>query len=208
MTDIEEVGIVKKAILEREHILDTLDLDKWQEQIAEANAKTAVAALQSAGWLSPADATAMAQAAQAEAFEKAKDACWKVFHRIENLPDLSPLRVATECKTAIAALTPSSGPWQRVPEGSLDERLKANGMLTVEQCLEPASKFHVVAGMTTPEFFEQWLERKCREYISMHARYELGEKEKDELYEWVLAHMGAFKEVLVNYRAMLAEVKK
>ena len=61
--DIEAVALVKNAILRREHILDTLDLEQWREQIAEADATTAVAALQSAGWLSPADATAMAQAA-------------------------------------------------------------------------------------------------------------------------------------------------
>ena len=86
----------------------------------------------------------------------------------------------------------------------LDERLRANGMLTVEEVLQPLNRFQVHAGMTDLAFFDVWLERKAREYATMRARYELGEKDKsDDLYEWVLAHSGAYHDVLVNFRAAL-----
>ncbi len=86
-------------------------------------------AMKSLGWLSPADATAMAQAAQREAFEKAADeaylACIKTGNkkyktgRLKLPRDAYCTDYAIEANTAIRALTPSSGPWQRVPEGSL-----------------------------------------------------------------------------------------
>ncbi|MPR62151.1 hypothetical protein D7027_10065 [Ochrobactrum intermedium] len=39
----------------------------------------------------------------------------------------------------------------------------------------------------------------------MKAAYDVGRKDEgDDLYEWVLAHYGAFHDVLVNFRAALS----
>ena len=73
------------------------------------DAEAVEAALKSLGWLSPADATAMAQAAQ-------RDAVWKAAQHLRaNFQD----PIVDMAASAIVALTPSSGPWQRVPEGSV-----------------------------------------------------------------------------------------
>lgn len=86
----------------------------------------------------------------------------------------------------------------------LDARLKAAGMYTVEEIMAgtPVDKWRVHAGMDNLQFFGEWLERKAREYKVMTAGYDIGDKDKsDELYEWSLAHSGAFHDVLVNFRA-------
>lgn len=84
----------------------------------------------------------------------------------------------------------------------LDARLTKAGMLTVTQMLGPFTAFQVHAGMSDLAFFEKWLESKVVEYKTMRMRYELGDRDKDdELYEWVLAHSGAYHDVLVNFRA-------
>lgn len=91
-------------------------------------------------------------------------------------------------------------------EQDLSARLQANGMLSIKEMLRPLHKFQVHAGMDSLSAFEGWLEVKCREYTSMHARYELGDRDKDDdLYEWVLAHSGAYHDALVNFRAARGE---
>lgn len=87
---------------------------------------------------------------------------------------------------------------------TLDERMKAAGMYTVAEMMDvtPLSRWTVQAGMTDLDFFGEWLDRKTSEYIRMKAAYDLGDKdESDELYEWVLAHSGAFSSIRENYRA-------
>lgn len=87
-------------------------------------------------------------------------------------------------------------------EQDLSARLQANGMFTIEQMLQPLSRFQIHAGMKDLDAFEGWLDAKCREYTSMQARYELGDHDKeDDLYEWIVAHCGAYHDVLVNFRA-------
>ncbi|MDP8249593.1 hypothetical protein [Pseudochrobactrum saccharolyticum] len=88
----------------------------------------------------------------------------------------------------------------------LDARLKSAGMYTVEEIMAgtPVDKWRVHAGMNNLQFFGEWLERKSREYKIMAAGYDIGDKDKsDELYEWSLAHSGAFHDVLVNFRAAI-----
>ncbi|URQ76204.1 MAG: hypothetical protein NBV76_05435 [Candidatus Ochrobactrum gambitense] len=88
----------------------------------------------------------------------------------------------------------------------LNARLKAKGMYSIDEMMGnlPIDKWRVHSGMTDLTFFGEWLERKSREYLTMKAAYDLGDKdESDELYEWVLAHYGAFHDVLVNFRAAL-----
>lgn len=90
---------------------------------------------------------------------------------------------------------------------NLDERMKAAGMFTVAEMMgvTPLTKWKVQVGMTDLDFFSEWLDRKVREYLSMKASYDLGDKdEKDELYEWILAHAGAYSSIRENFRAARA----
>ncbi|WP_266030351.1 hypothetical protein [Brucella intermedia] len=92
-------------------------------------------------------------------------------------------------------------------EGDLNARLKAKGMYSIDEMMGslPLDKWRVHSGMTDLKFFGEWLERKAREYLIMKAAYDVGrEDEGDDLYEWVLAHYGAFSDVLVNFRAALS----
>lgn len=90
---------------------------------------------------------------------------------------------------------------------SLDERMKAAGMFTVAEMMgvTPLTKWKVQVGMTDLDTFSAWLDRKVSEYLTMKAAYDLGDKdESDELYEWVLAHAGAYSSIRENFRAALA----
>lgn len=90
---------------------------------------------------------------------------------------------------------------QMSDNADLNKRLTDAGMLTIEQMMQPANHFMIHAGMTDLTFFETWLERKCEEYTRMLARYELGDKPQDDMYEWIVSHRATFHEVLINYRA-------
>ena len=90
---------------------------------------------------------------------------------------------------------------------SLDERLAAAGMYTVGQMLgvTPMTRWATHAGMDSLATFEAWVDRRAAEFLRMKARYELGDKDKDDdLYEWALAHGAAFSEVRTNLKAALA----
>ena len=87
---------------------------------------------------------------------------------------------------------------------SLDERMKAAGMLTLTEILaEPVmGKFGTHAAMNNMEFFGTWLDRKRTEFLKMRMAYDLGDKPKDDdLWEWVFAHSATFCEVFDNFRA-------
>ncbi|WP_222046733.1 hypothetical protein [Rhizobium laguerreae] len=100
-----------------------------------------------------------------------------------------------------AALTATSA------SPTLDERMKAAGMFTVDEMMgvTPLTRWKVQAGMTDLDAFGEWLDRKASEYLRMKAAYDLGDKdEKDDLYEWVLAHAGVFSSIRENFRAASA----
>lgn len=87
---------------------------------------------------------------------------------------------------------------------ALDERMKAAGMFTIEEMMgvTPLTRWTVQAEMTDLDFFSEWLDRKVRGYLTMKAAYDLGDKDyKDELYEWVLAHAGAYSSIRENFQA-------
>ncbi|MBM7328755.1 hypothetical protein JS562_37690 [Agrobacterium sp. S2] len=107
----------------------------------------------------------------------------------------------------LSALEPSAARELALEEGDLNARLKAKGMYSIDEMMGslPLDKWRVHSGMTDLKFFGEWLERKTRDYCTMHAAYEVGDKDvSDELYEWVLAHYSAFHDVLVNFRAALS----
>ncbi|WP_273785673.1 hypothetical protein [Brucella intermedia] len=121
------------------------------------------------------------------------------------LSTASKMEVVAE--TGIPATEPSAARELALEEGDLNARLKAKGMYSIDEMMGnlPIDKWRVHSGMTDLTFFGEWLERKSREYLTMKAAYDVGDKdESDELYEWVLAHYGAFHDVLVNFRAALS----
>jgi hypothetical protein len=89
----------------------------------------------------------------------------------------------------------------------LAERMKAAGMFTVAQMMTaaPMDIFTKHAGVNDLGSFLQWVEMKRAEYIRMQARYDLGDKPKDDdMYEWVIAHNSVFAAVHVNLKAAMA----
>jgi hypothetical protein len=99
---------------------------------------------------------------------------------------------------------------QEVEAGTLAERMKAAGMMTVDELLAgaPLDAFTRHAGVNNLETFGQWLEMRRREYVTMQAKRTLDKREEDDLYEWVLAHAGVFGEVHVNFKAAMAAHEK
>ncbi|WP_266029918.1 hypothetical protein [Brucella intermedia] len=82
---------------------------------------------------------------------------------------------------------PSAARELALEEGDLNARLKAKGMYSIDEMMGslPLDKWRVHSGMTDLKFFGEWLERKTRDYCTMHAAYEVGDKDvSDELYEW------------------------
>jgi hypothetical protein len=99
---------------------------------------------------------------------------------------------------------------QEAEAGTLAERMKAAGMMTVDELLAgaPLDAFTRHAGVNSLETFAQWLEMRRREYVTMQAKRTLDKREDDDLYEWVLAHAGVFGEVHVNFKAAMAAHEK
>lgn len=95
-----------------------------------------------------------------------------------------------------AALTAALSEQERAVEvASLDERMKAAGMYTIAEMMgvTPLTKWKSNPSINTLDAFSEWLDRKVREYHTMKAGYDLGEKsEDDELFEWVEAHAAVY----------------
>ncbi len=100
-------------------ILDTNEKSIGQtfSQLNKEMAKAAIDTLKSLGWLSPADATAMAQAAMADMKERAATKAQAILDDDMLRYSGSSVTIVGTIPHEIRALTPSSGPWQRVPEG-------------------------------------------------------------------------------------------
>lgn len=85
----------------------------------------------------------------------------------------------------------------------LDARMKEAGMIPLSDllnCDTPLAPFQAHAGITDLAGFEWWIKSKHEEYLRMRLAYELGDREKDEMYEWVFAHSAVFGEILVNWK--------
>ena len=85
---------------------------------------------------------------------------------------------------------------------SLDERMRAAGMMPLSEMLEksPLGKFSAHAGVTDLASFEEWLQMQRKEFLRMQAEMTLDNKEDDELYEWVIAHNAVLGAVIANFR--------
>lgn len=85
---------------------------------------------------------------------------------------------------------------------TLDERMKKAGMLSIEQMLErsPLGAFSAHAGVTDLEKFEEWIQMRRKEFLTMQARMTLDKQEDDEMFEWFLSHCAVLGEVIANFR--------
>jgi len=84
----------------------------------------------------------------------------------------------------------------------LDKRMTEAGMAPVSVMLEQNAlgKFSCNSGVTDLETFEKWLQMRREEFIRMQARMTLDNEEKDEMFEWVVAHNAVLGEVMANFR--------
>ncbi|WP_237731296.1 hypothetical protein [Lelliottia amnigena] len=91
-----------------------------------------------------------------------------------------------------------------VPD-EIDARMKAAGMLSAADILagQPMDSFMKHSGVVDAESLLKWAEMRRAEFLRMQAGYELGDKEKDDLYEWVISHVAVFSELHVNIRAAM-----
>ncbi|HGN3112383.1 TPA: hypothetical protein ACKRQV_000079 [Pseudomonas aeruginosa] len=91
-------------------------------------------------------------------------------------------------------------------QASLDVRLKAAGMFTIDEVLKglPLDSFIKHAAVTDMVAFAKWLEMKRAEILRLHASFELGDRKDDEMHERVLAQMGVLAEVHINFKAAIA----
>jgi len=85
---------------------------------------------------------------------------------------------------------------------SLDDELKANGMLTVDELIsgQPIDGFVANAGVVNLSTFVEWLDMRTKEMLTIKARMLLDKNDENDLFEWVLAHSAAFNEVRVNLK--------
>lgn len=110
-------------------------------------------------------------------------------------------------REASALAAPRADSAERTAGKDLNDRLRAAGMFTIPEMMgeTPLTRWQTHAAMTSLDAFEWWLEAQVRQYLTMKAEYEIGDKPKDdELYEWVLAHSGAFHVIRTNFRAAKA----
>jgi hypothetical protein len=92
-----------------------------------------------------------------------------------------------------------------VVPGDIDSRMKEAGMLSAAEILagQPIDAFMKHAGVVDFESLLKWAEMRRAEFLRMQAGYELGDKKKDDLYEWVISHVAVFSELHVNIRAAM-----
>lgn len=94
-------------------------------------------------------------------------------------------------------------------DAELAEKMKAKGMLSIEEILAGnlMGVYSTHKAVTDLEGLLWWVESKHKEYLKMRLRYEVGGKERDDLYEWVLAHCGVFGTIADHMRKCLPEIK-
>lgn len=89
----------------------------------------------------------------------------------------------------------------------IDTRMKNAGMLSAAEIIagQPIDAFMKHAGVVDLESLLKWSEMRRAEFLRMQAKYELGDNQKDEMYEWVISHVAAFSELHVNIRAAMLQ---
>tara|TARA_B100001559_G_scaffold201360_1_gene168461 strand:- start:265 stop:1347 length:1083 start_codon:yes stop_codon:yes gene_type:complete len=86
---------------------------------------------------------------------------------------------------------------------ALADRMRAAGMMTIDEMLSgaPLDRFMRHAGVHDLATYGQWLDMKCREFLTMQAKRDLNKDPEDAMYEWVIAHAAVFQEARINFNA-------
>ena len=89
----------------------------------------------------------------------------------------------------------------------LDARMLAAGMTPISELLQhdPMGDFAAHKAVRSVADFEWWVQSQHEKFLRMRMAYELGDKPKDDLYEWVFAHAAVFGNVAVNLRQALGQ---
>ncbi|HGG9034816.1 TPA: DUF551 domain-containing protein [Enterobacter hormaechei subsp. xiangfangensis] len=108
-------------------------------------------------------------------------------------------------RAAFANVTAQPAPVS-VPD-DIDTRMKNAGMLSAAEIIagQPIDAFMKHAGVVDLESLLKWSEMRRAEFLRMQAKYELGDNQKDDMYEWVISHVAAFSELHVNIRAAMLQ---
>lgn len=87
-----------------------------------------------------------------------------------------------------------------VDEIDIEEEMKKAGMLPLDDILsgDSSSKYETHIGVTSIEYFSDWLTRKREEYIRLRIKHEF--KKNDDLYDFVLGKASAYNEIWLNFR--------
>ncbi|EPY9613812.1 DUF3850 domain-containing protein [Enterobacter cloacae] len=93
-----------------------------------------------------------------------------------------------------------------VPD-DIDARMKNAGMLSAAEIIagQPIDAFMKHSGVVDLSSLLKWAEMRRAEFLRMQAKYELGDNQKDDMYEWVISHVAAFSELHVNIRAAMRQ---
>ncbi|NVL49913.1 hypothetical protein F2S72_09185 [Pseudomonas syringae pv. actinidiae] len=93
---------------------------------------------------------------------------------------------------------------------SLERRMVAAGMYRVAELHagRPIDAFVRHAGVHDLDSFNSWLERKRAEFVKLQARFELANREDDELYEWVMSNAAAYSEVAINFKTVYQQIRQ
>jgi hypothetical protein len=90
-----------------------------------------------------------------------------------------------------------------------DQRMTAAGMVSLVDLLAgklPTDRWAANVGVTNIKSFGDWLDSKNRQYATMRMGYELGDKVKDGMYDWIIARSGTYSEVIANFRKALGQM--
>ena len=108
-------------------------------------------------------------------------------------------------RAAFANVTAQPAPVS-VPD-DIDTRMKNAGLLSAAEIIagQPIDAFMKHAGVGDLESLLKGSEMRRAEFLRMQAKYELGDNQKDDMYEWVISHVAAFSELHVNIRAAMLQ---
>jgi hypothetical protein len=90
------------------------------------------------------------------------------------------------------------------PEPTLDERMKAAGMISLDDMLNGKTPMEFWSRHTSVkdfDTFEAWMRMRYRELLSLKALYDLGEPDAYNLKQHIESSAGAFGEIMSNWRA-------
>tara|TARA_R100001086_G_scaffold209999_1_gene125883 strand:- start:901 stop:1200 length:300 start_codon:yes stop_codon:yes gene_type:complete len=91
----------------------------------------------------------------------------------------------------------------------LAAKMKAAGMLPIDEILAGnlMGKFSTHVAVVDLPSLKWWVESQHEKYLRMRLEYEVGGKEKDDMWEWVFAHSAVFGTIADHMRKALPSVE-